>query len=144
MTQLQQEYREFLKSSSWYKHVGEGNAPEAAYLALGLGEAGEFQGEIKKIVRKTGFTDNDAFSMALRARREKLLLELGDVNWYLTRWCDYLNVGIGDLQVLNVRKLYNRMKEMDQRGELPIVMPKWPLSTVTPDEADVIHVKACT
>lgn len=133
---LQDEYQTFLHDSSWYKHCGERNAPEAAYLALGMGEAGEFQGEIKKIVRKVGFRDDSAFRNLVVRNIKKILLELGDVLWYLTNMCAFFGVSIDELRVLNTLKLYRRMAEMDIKGELPIEMPEWPLTDYTLHEAE--------
>lgn len=77
------------------------DAPREAVLswvALGLtGEAGEFADEIKKVLYHRRPLD-----------QEKLLVELGDVLWYLTRAAHYLDADLRTLAELNVRKLRRR------------------------------------
>ncbi len=130
-------YAKFLEDTSWYKHAGEANAPELAYLALGLaGEAGEFVDEVKKIVRVTGFTDFSSFHHEIHKprQREKLRDELGDVLWYLIKLASYLDITIEDLMVENTFKLYSRMKRMPHlelaHGEL-----EWPFANPSFDVA---------
>jgi len=102
-------YNEFRQKTLWYAHNGENNAPEAAYLALGLtGESGEFGDAIKKIVRKTGFDNFNAFNDQLEINFFKLVAELGDVFWYLTGLCDYLDITLEELASYNAQKLWCR------------------------------------
>ena len=62
MSKVAQEYLKFQKDTRWFKHAGEGNAPELSYLMLGLaGEAGEAADEFKKIVRLCGQKDDIRF-----------------------------------------------------------------------------------
>lgn len=72
---------------------------EAMYCALGLvGEAGEVSEKIKKWHRD-GNIDNAA-----------VVLELGDVLYYLTRLANCMGATLGDVQNKNVQKLTDRMK----------------------------------
>ncbi len=108
-----EEYRKFLNDTSWYTHSGEHNAPELMYLTLGLaGESGEFTDAVKKIIRVCGSHDDKGFA-ALMAEKdggeEKLLEELGDVLWYVTKLTDFLGVSLNALMVANTYKLYNRL-----------------------------------
>lgn len=124
---LEEPYSDFLAASSWYAHAGWKDAGEAAYLALGLaGESGEFADEIKKVVRRSGFLNSPAFDEQMALKKKKLLLELGDPLWYLTRLCDYFDISLNTLRVLNTLKLYERMKVMHEQGALSIDLPEWP------------------
>jgi NTP pyrophosphatase (non-canonical NTP hydrolase) len=69
------------------------------YMALGLGgEVGEVQNEIKKL-----FRDDDG--KMTDSRKEKLIIELGDVMWYLTGICKRLNCSLKDILDKNIDKL---------------------------------------
>ena len=66
--------------------------------ALGLtGEAGEVADMVKKHVAQGHALD-----------RERLILEAGDVAWYLARLCTALDVSLSDVLQRNVDKLTER------------------------------------
>lgn len=71
---------------------------------LGLtGEAGEFADKIKKMYRnKSGVMDE--------ATRQDLLLELGDVLWYLTMISAELGSSLAGVAKANQKKLNSRVK----------------------------------
>jgi NTP pyrophosphatase (non-canonical NTP hydrolase) len=69
-------------------------------LALG-GEAGEAQNVMKKIMRDENFTLSET-------RRVELLLELGDVLWYLSAAAHELGSSLDDLAQRNIEKLTAR------------------------------------
>ncbi len=120
------EYRNFLRDTSWYTHSHEHNAAELAYLCLGLaGESGEFIDVVKKVVREVGFTDDESFQvhMQLSGVRGKLISELGDVLWYLTRIADFLNLTLEELMISNTHKLYQRLLE---KGKINEKDTPWP------------------
>lgn len=69
--------------------------------ALGLaGESGEVVDLIKKIVTKRK-------SLSPATKRD-LVLELGDVLWYVAALCDDLKISMGDVAAANIEKLTNR------------------------------------
>jgi len=73
-----------------------------AYPTLGLvNEAGEVAGKVKKIFRDRGgvITDDD---------RQALMLELGDVLWYVAELCTQLGVRLEDAAQANLDKLADR------------------------------------
>lgn len=126
--QISEQYRKFLNDTSWYTHTNEHNAPELMYLTLGLaGESGEFADAVKKIIRVSGTHDDASFAelMQVDGGEEKLLEELGDVLWYLTKLADFLGVSINDLMVRNTYKLYTRLIE---RGQFTAENMPWPFS----------------
>lgn len=125
--QVTEEYRKFLNDTSWYTHTNEHNAPELMYLTLGLaGESGEFADAVKKIIRVCGSHDDEAFKLLITTPgmgEEKLLEELGDVLWYLTKLADFMDVSLNELMVRNTYKLYIRLIE---RGQFTAETMPWP------------------
>ena len=120
------QYRQFLADTSWYKHAGHDNSGEIAYLALGLaGETGEFVDQVKKVVRESGFDNYNEFRrvMELDGVRDKLIEELGDVLWYMTRIMDVLKVDVHELMIRNTFKLFGRLKDKPEFLEL-----EWPFT----------------
>ena len=79
-----------------------------SYVALGLTEeAGEFAGHLKKALR-----DDDGF--VTFERRERLLDELGDVLWYVSRAANELGWSLQLIAERNVEKLQSRK----ERGKI--------------------------
>lgn len=77
---------------------------------LGLvGETGEIAEKFKKIYRdKDGeFTPEDKKEMAK---------ELGDVLWYLSVVCTYLDIPLQEVAEINIEKLQSRMKRGALKG----------------------------
>ena len=78
------------------------------YPTLGLAnEAGEFAGKVKKLFRDRGgvLTDDT---------RRELMMELGDVLWYLTQLCTELGYSLEEVAEANVEKVLGRL----ERGTL--------------------------
>jgi NTP pyrophosphatase (non-canonical NTP hydrolase) len=72
------------------------------YPTLGLAnEAGEVAGKVKKIFRDRGGVITDA-------DRDALILELGDVLWYLSELCTRLGVSLEEVAGRNIAKLADR------------------------------------
>lgn|SRR3990167_4269030 len=70
--------------------------------AIGLcEEAGEVAGKIKRIFR-------DDHGEITKERRAQILLECGDVLWYLTRIVDALGSTMKDVRAQNLKKLKDR------------------------------------
>jgi len=122
-------YRGFLRQTCWYEHAHEGNAKELGYLILGLGgETGETLDEFKKAVREAGFDmQAEPFKAFLRqdGHHDKLVAELGDVFWYLTRLCDVLSVPLENLMFMNTYKLFKRINDGDWAPPMDV---KWPFN----------------
>jgi NTP pyrophosphatase (non-canonical NTP hydrolase) len=72
-----------------------------AYDGLGMGEAGETQGKIKKIIRDAGgdITPDDI---------QAIKKELGDQLWYISSMCDNLGIQMEDVATYNIEKLRGR------------------------------------
>lgn len=72
------------------------------YPTLGLAnEAGEVAGKVKKIFR-------DRQGVVTDADREALIMELGDVLWYLSELCTRLDIRLEDVAARNIAKLADR------------------------------------
>lgn len=71
------------------------------YVALGLGETGELQGKVKKILRD----DNGVLTPDKHAA---LVGELGDVLWYVSQMATQLGVTLDSVAADNLAKLAGR------------------------------------
>lgn len=81
-----------------------------SYLALGLnGEAGEVADEVKKAIRNDGEIS--------AARREKILEEVGDVLWCITRIAIEFDTPLAQIAQANVDKLEKRRQANDLKHE---------------------------
>lgn len=79
--------------------------PALLTAALGLtGESGEFADHVKKLI----FHGKDDYHFG---RREKMILELGDVMWYVMQGCRGLGITLEELIDQNVEKLSDRHNE---------------------------------
>ena len=70
------------------------------YDGLGLGEAGEVQGKIKKIIRDNG-------GIITNQNVDELIGELGDTLWYIASMCDILGITLDEVATHNIIKLKN-------------------------------------
>jgi NTP pyrophosphatase (non-canonical NTP hydrolase) len=84
-----------------YPEAGTGSMTALAYVGLGLGEAGEVQGKIKKVLRDDGGELTPKTRLAIAA-------ELGDVLWYVARACSEISVTLEGVALLNLEKLASR------------------------------------
>ena len=80
------------------------------YTTLGLtGEAGEVADKVKKIIRDHGGEmDDDA--------RESIMLELGDVLWYVANLTTELGYTLRDVAGANIKKLSDRQQRNKLHG----------------------------
>src|SRR5271167_4186889 len=69
-----------------------------AYVGLGLGEVGELQGKIKKILRDSG-------GIITPETKQALSKELGDILWYISQTCNELGLNMGEVAEENIKKL---------------------------------------
>jgi NTP pyrophosphatase (non-canonical NTP hydrolase) len=90
--------------------LGENATPDALlllrifYVGNGLGEAGEIQNKIKKILRD----DNGILTVE---RREQILDEVGGLLWYLVNLCHLLDAQLSDVALINLAILKQRNLE---------------------------------
>ena len=73
------------------------------YPALGIsGETGEVAELVKKWIR-----DEQSHNMS-DIRKEKIMMELGDILWYIANLCSDLDVSLDTVAQWNVNKLADR------------------------------------
>lgn len=95
-------YQARVASTAIYPDSGTGSPLALAYVGLGLGEAGEIQGKIKKILRdEPGMKPSDG-------NRVAIMKELGDLLWYVARTASELSLDLDSVAELNLNKLADR------------------------------------
>lgn len=72
-----------------------------SYASLGLGEAGEVQGKVKKIIRDAGGNITDDV-------KKEISKELGDILWYISAMCGELGIEMDYVAEQNIEKLFSR------------------------------------
>lgn len=93
------EYQRRTSETAIYPGAGSGSISALAYVGLGLGEAGEIQGKIKKIMRdEPGMAISDAIRIALAK-------EAGDLLWYLARLSEEIDIPLETIATMNLEKL---------------------------------------
>ena len=91
-------YQNRARSTALYPNVG--NNP--IYPTLGLnGEAGEVADKVKKVIRDKGGVFDEK-------TREEIMLELGDVLWYVAQLSSELGYNLEDVAQSNLAKLASR------------------------------------
>lgn len=93
------EYQEQTGKTAIYP--GSGEMLGLAYVGLGLGEAGEIQGKIKKILRDS---NGEITPEAMTA----IAKEGGDLLWYVARLAAELKMSLGEMAQANLDKLSDR------------------------------------
>ena len=106
---IQETYKDFTRNTARYP-----KRKELDYLVIGLmNEAGEVGGVYKKMIRsRTDLTTPNKDGVTVE---DRLVDELGDVLWYLTRLCDVLDLDISDLMSENMHKLFGKMSKEDMK-----------------------------
>lgn len=107
------EYQEAAIETAVYPEAGKGSLTGLSYCALGLGEVGELQGEVKKILRGD-FIDAD--DSAIKNHRVKMEKELGDVLWYVASLAHELGRPLEYIANLNIKKLKDRQLRRVLKG----------------------------
>lgn len=98
-------YQHSAAMTALYPDSGTGTALALAYVGLGLGEAGEIQGKIKKILR-------DDQGVLTEAARIAIAKEAGDLLWYVARLASEISIPLEVIAQMNLNKLHDR----HQRG----------------------------
>lgn len=102
-----EEYEAFTETTGLYPEANTGSLIAINYVCLGLGEAGECQGKLKKVWRG---------DLPLEEQLPAMIDEAGDVLWYLTRLSIELGVGLTGLMDRNMAKLRDRKARGVIRG----------------------------
>ena len=80
-----------------------------SYVSNGLGETGEVQGKIKKVIRDSG-------GIIDPERRRQIAGELGDVLWYLSQMASELGISLDEIAQANLDKLAGRKERGTLQG----------------------------
>ena len=94
-------YQAEVAETAIYPDSGTGSMLALAYVGLGLGEAGEVQGKIKKVLRDQGGVIDDGVRVAI-------MKELGDLMWYVARAASELSLDLDAVAYQNLEKLADR------------------------------------
>ena len=94
-------YQTKVAETAIYPESGTGSMLALAYVGLGLGEAGEVQGKIKKVIRDYDGVLDDGHRVAI-------MKELGDLMWYVARTCSELSLDLDAVAYQNLEKLADR------------------------------------
>lgn len=95
------DYQDATRNTAIYPGVGTGSYEAVSYCALGLGEAGEIQGKVKKIARdNNGEISED--------RKEEIYKEMGDLLWYVARLADEIGYPLSNVAEANLAKINSR------------------------------------
>lgn len=84
-------------------YPGKGTIIGLSYVALGLGEVGELQGKVKKIIR-------DDNGLITEDKRAAIAAELGDLLWYVAATASELGYDLTEIAQANLHKLASRME----------------------------------
>lgn len=93
------EYQDRAVSTAIYP--GKGTVLGLAYVGLGLGEAGEVQGKIKKVLR-------DDEGILTEQARIAIAKEAGDLLWYAAALADEIEIPLEVIATMNLNKLADR------------------------------------
>ncbi len=80
------------------------------YVGLGLGEVGEIQGKIKKVLR-------DDNGIVTPEKQKQLAAEIGDALWYISQLCTELHLDLDGVAQGNLEKLADRQNRGVLKGE---------------------------
>lgn len=99
------EYQSLAYKTAIYPNKGD----NIVYAALGLGEVGEVQNQVKKIIR-------DDNGIITAERREALIKEVGDTLWYVAAMASELGVNLEKIARINLHKLEQRKERGTLQG----------------------------
>lgn len=100
------EFNEYQKKA-WETAIYPFKGENIFYPALGLGEAGEVQNKVSKIMR-------DHNGKITSQMRKDLSKELGDLCWFIAAMCTELKISMGNVVKENIEKLQSRQ----ERGKI--------------------------
>ncbi len=101
------EYQTQACETAVYPEKDSGSIMALVYTALGLSEAGEVQGKVKKIIR-------DNSGIITQEHRDAIASELGDVLWYVASCANEIGYRLEEIAEKNIDKL----KDRAERGVL--------------------------
>src|SRR5688572_12040322 len=104
------EYQLKSRKTANYRNLGD-NFP---YLTLGLvGESGEVADKLKKLIRDHDFT---SIKDLTAEQKQALVLELGDILWYIAQIATEFEIDMGEIASQNIDKIYSRLERDKIKG----------------------------
>ena len=100
------EYQDIAKSVAIYPQRG--LIGGLCYTALGLGEAGEVQGKVKKLLRDDDLKVSASCSCVSFDKKHAILKELGDIVWYVAEMAAQLDSSLEEVAITNAHSLLRR------------------------------------
>ena len=104
------EFNEYQEEAGWTDlgtSAQDNLVPGWMYYVLGIGgETGELLEKVKKLFRDDKGELSDE-------RKDSIILEMGDILWYMARLCSHLDIDFDDIPLRNIEKLSSR-KVRDQ------------------------------
>ena len=95
------DYQKMAESTAIYPNKG--TLYGLCYTALGLGEAGEVQNKVKKLLR-------DDAGVISEEKRNGIAKELGGNLWYIAMCAHELNYSLEEIGDMNLQELKSRME----------------------------------
>lgn len=108
------EYQEAAAKTAIYP--GRGTLQGLAYSALGLGESGEVQGKVKKLLRDKGLSMDTPLSELSDDIKLAIAKEIGDGLWYAAETANQLGFTLNEIAQMNVDKLAARAEKGTLKG----------------------------
>lgn len=90
-------------------YPGRGTVMGLAYAGLGLGEAGEAQNKIKKVLRDDG-------GILTEEKRVAIAKEIGGNLWYCAAVAEEIGISLSDIAQMNLDELAGRVKRNTIHG----------------------------
>jgi NTP pyrophosphatase (non-canonical NTP hydrolase) len=103
------EYQNLASETAIYPNAGEGKIIGLTYTALGLGEAGEVQNKVKKIIRD----DNNVIT---DEKKLEIAKELGGNLWYISQCAKELGFTLSEIATININELFSRKERNVIKG----------------------------
>jgi NTP pyrophosphatase (non-canonical NTP hydrolase) len=95
-----------------YPQKGTGSLLAVVYAALGMGESGEVQGKVKKVIRDY-LTDHALSGSKMDlpdSIKDAIVSEIGDSLWYISALATELGVTLDEVAEKNLDKLSGRLE----------------------------------
>lgn len=105
---------DYQKQARNYQDPDYGRGEKIIDAALGIASEA---GEVVHVLRDVNAAKDMSIAKAIDKARWELILELGDVLWYVAEMCDVLGVEIEDVMAENIRKLEKRWPDGYKPGE---------------------------
>lgn len=105
------DYQRQAKTTAVYQEGCSGSLARHCYVAMGLaGEAGEYNNQMKKVIRDDG--------TEITPERKRIMRdELGDVLWYVAMACEEHGISMDVVAQANLDKLADRAERGAIRGD---------------------------